>query len=247
MLDKWYSCIRLPISIEEFHQLPRNSAYKYEYLGEYALLSPRPKTFNGLLELKPLDVSEAIEAHGPVTIRPLEEDDWKCLPAIFAGAFGRVQPFSSLSDEDREEAATECLAQTRAGGDGPLIAEASFVALGEQKDDVVGGILITLIPIREEGDWWTGKWPEPPPSDAVTQRLGRPHLTWVFVGPWHATNGIGSTLLAHAVNALLKLEYRELASTFLVGNDSSTLWHWRNGFRLLPYPGSRRVWKKNAR
>ena len=33
----------------------------------------------------------------------------------------------------------------------------------------------------------------------------------------------------------------ELASTFLLGNESSTLWHWRAGFRCLPYPGSMRV------
>jgi hypothetical protein len=31
-----------------------------------------------------------------------------------------------------------------------------------------------------------------------------------------------------------------LASTFLLGNESSMLWHWRNGFQLLQYPGSRR-------
>jgi hypothetical protein len=31
-----------------------------------------------------------------------------------------------------------------------------------------------------------------------------------------------------------------LSSTFLQGNDSSLLWHWRNGFELLENPGSRR-------
>ena len=37
---------------------------------------------------------------------------------------------------------------------------------------------------------------------------------------------------------LLAMGYKELASTFLIGNDSSMLWHWRSGFRLLAYPGS---------
>jgi hypothetical protein len=32
----------------------------------------------------------------------------------------------------------------------------------------------------------------------------------------------------------------QLATTFLVGNDASMLWHWRNGFQLLQYPNSRR-------
>jgi hypothetical protein len=45
-------------------------------------------------------------------------------------------------------------------------------------------------------------------------------------------------LLAAAGNALLELGYRELLTTFMLGNESSMLWHWRNGFRLLAYPGS---------
>jgi hypothetical protein len=39
---------------------------------------------------------------------------------------------------------------------------------------------------------------------------------------------------------LRQLDYAELWSTFVVGNDSSMLWHWRSGFRLFPHPGSRR-------
>jgi hypothetical protein len=54
--------------------------------------------------------------------------------------------------------------------------------------------------------------------------------------------------LAAAVRELLALGYTQLASTFLAGNDSSTLWHWRNGFQLLAYPGSLRAmrarWRK---
>jgi GNAT superfamily N-acetyltransferase len=233
MLDRWYSCIRLPMSSVQFEQLPQNSAYQYEYAGGFAMLSPRPKTLNGLLELKPM-----MAAHAPTAIRPLEDRDWDQLPAIFADAFCKVQPFSSLSNAERLQASQECLEQTRNAGDGPLIQEASFLACGEYKE-IIGGILVTLIPARPEGEWWTGKWPEPPPANALQLRLGRPHLTWVFVDGRHAGQGFGTLLLGHAVNALLKLGYRELASTFLIGNDASTLWHWRNGFRLVPYAGSK--------
>ena len=59
-----------------------------------------------------------------------------------------------------------------------------------------------------------------------------------FVAPLCARYGVGSALLARSVNALREIGYRELASTFLLGNESSTLWHWRNGFRLLSYLGS---------
>lgn len=34
MQDKWFRCIELPISRDQFHQLPRNAAYKYEYFSD---------------------------------------------------------------------------------------------------------------------------------------------------------------------------------------------------------------------
>ena len=46
MLDRWFSVIKLPMSWRQFHQLPRNPAYKYEYLEEAAWLSPRPKFYS---------------------------------------------------------------------------------------------------------------------------------------------------------------------------------------------------------
>ena len=63
-----------------------------------------------------------------------------------------------------------------------------------------------------------------------------PHLTWIFVSPVDARQGVGTALLDVAVRALLRLEYTELASTFLLGNESSMLWHWRAGFKLLERP-----------
>jgi GNAT superfamily N-acetyltransferase len=90
-------------------------------------------------------------------------------------------------------------------------------------------------------------WVEPPPPDWLGRGLGRPHLTWIFVGPWHAEHGIGSALLAAATQRLLAHRYRELASTFLLGNDASLLWHWRNGFRLLPNPISPRQIRRLVR
>jgi hypothetical protein len=110
-------------------------------------------------------------------------------------------------------------------------------------NQIGGAILITLIPREPEGEWWTGKWDSLPTTDAAQRLLGRPHLTWIFVTPLCAAHGLGSALLAHSINALLALGYSDLGTTFLLGNDSSMLWHWRNGFRLLPYPGSPRAWR----
>ena len=110
---------------------------------------------------------------------------------------------------------------------------------------------MTLLPDEDPADWDSFQWREPPPADCVERRLGRPHITWVFVSPWHAGRGTGTALLATAAAALRELGYRQLASTFLLGNDSSMLWHWRNGFQLLAYPGSFRLmqerWQKLRR
>ncbi len=238
MLSDWYRSVRLPISLDQFHQLPRNPAYKYEYLETYALLTPRPKTYNALLDLKPLPAPASLAIlREPVSFRLLREADWAEFAPLFAGAFQRVAPFAGLSDDERLAASRGCLDQTRGGGDGPLIPSACLVADSGRR--VVGAILVTLIPRRPEGEWWDGKWPEPLPEEAWAQ--GRPHLTWVFVSPWFGGGGVATALLGHAVNALLGLGYSELATTFLLGNESSALWHWRNGFRLLPYPGSFRT------
>jgi hypothetical protein len=241
MLDDWYRSLHLPMTIEQFHALPRNPAYKYEYLDGQAWISPRPRTFNALLDLKAQPASALLDAHGhATTIRPLEKADWDVLPRLFANAFERVPPFSSLNSHDRLQAATASVHQTQSGGDGPLIESGCFVAEGGEPTRIIGAILITLIPRRNEGEWWDGTWDEEPKTEDARRLLGRPHLTWVFVTPRFAQRGVGSVLLAHSVNALLAQDYNELASTFLFGNESTTLWHWRNGFRVLPHPGSMR-------
>src|SRR5581483_11900941 len=101
-------------------------------------------------------------------------------------------------------------------------------------------VLVTLLPEGDLEEFYSARWREPPPADCVERRMGQPHLTWIFVGPWHARHGVGSALLDAAVGSLWDLGYRHLVSSFLLGKESSMLWHWRNGFRLLAYPGSPR-------
>lgn len=239
MCDEWMSVIKLPMTIDQFHRLPRNPAYKYEYLDGMAWLSPRPKYYRALLDL---DVRTApLEgAHRTVVVRPLVESDWEDLEGPFAGAFRSRPPFSELDDEPRLQAARKALAFTRNGGDGPWVERASFVAASADGERPLGALLVTLLPLADLTDWDSYHWPEPPPPDAIERRLGRPHLTWIFVSPLHSGQGIGTALLAATVQALRDLGFTELASTFMLGNDSSMLWHWRCGFRLLPYPGSYR-------
>lgn len=248
MQDEWFRCVELPISWEQFHRLPRNAAYKYEYFNDKAWLSPRPRFCHALLRLRPCESVTEVDAQWMIGIRPLRDADWKRLAPAFSGAFSRVTPFSSMGDKARRRAARECLNKTRTGGDGPLVRQACFVAVSaEDEKHTVGAILVTLAPDRDLTDWHSCKWPRKPPRDAVKRRLGRPHLTWIFVAPLIAAHGVGTALLSNATAALLKLGYEELSTTFLAGNEWSMLWHWRNGFELLEYPGSLRQIRRQIR
>ena len=111
----------------------------------------------------------------------------------------------------------------------------------------MGAILVTLWPDRDLSEWHAGEWPEPPLPDCVEKRLGVPHLTWIFVDSIAQGYGVGTALLCAAVNGLLDMGYDRLSSTVLQGNDSSLLWHWRNGFKLLENPGSRRRMERQIR
>ncbi len=229
MIDDWFSTIELPLTIEQFHQLPRNPAYKYEYFDGHAWLSPRPHWCYAILDLQ-IFVRPAggIASHEKLVIRPLQEADWPQLPELLAAAFHRVQPFASLTDDTRLKAAEDCLGHTRAGGDGSFVDDACMVAARD--DGPVGAILITL-----------------PPDPPLKSAAGLPHVTWIFVSPRVTRHGIGTGLLDAAVQGLLQLGFARLASGFLVGNEASMLWHWQAGFKLLEQPWSMRAIRREAK
>jgi GNAT superfamily N-acetyltransferase len=238
MLEQWFRPLHVAMTLEQFHLLPRHSAYKYEYVEGQAWIVPQPRMFNGLLELASRTPREPAHVqNSQLAFRPMEAADWQRFPKLFASAFEGVPPFCALGEKERLQASSQCLHQANTGGDGPVLNEACFVAeIAPGK--LVGAIIVTLIPKREEGEWWDGLWDKPPATDDARRLLGRPHLTWIFVAPLVARHGIGSALLDRTVKALLAGRHTQLASTFLLGNDSTMLWHWRNGFRLMTYPGN---------
>ncbi len=240
MCDEWMQPLKLNISFAEFLALPRNNAYNYEYLDGYAYLSPRPKFYHAVLDLDAFAANPPAEPDPNVQLRAIHSEDWQTLALPFAAAFERQLPFGGLTRDERLEAVHRALERTCAGGDGPLIESASFVVLDSPDGAAVGAILVTLLPDADPSDWDSFHWREAPPADCVDRRLGRPHLTWVFVHPFCAGRGAGTALLIGAVNRLREVGYGALASTFLPTNDSSVLWHWRCGFRLVEYAGSNR-------
>lgn len=219
MVDDRFRTLELRISFEDFARLPRHPAYKYEYLRGRAVLSPRPLYRHATLDLAAIPPRPAGTPDQATTIRTLRRADWARFPRLFAAAFRTVPPFAALGTKARTAAAELCIEHTRVGINGCVLEPACSVALepgrGGEPD---GAALITLI---ESGE-----------PDGET-RL-EPHLTWIMVSPWRSGQGLGTRLFRRAATALRELGYRELTSTFLVGNERSALWHWRNGFRLIP-------------
>ncbi len=248
MCDEWMPFVKVPMTYEQFHQLPRHPAYKYEYLNDETWLTPRPRYYHAMLDLTPLADTPLPQADARAVIRPVQPADWdEALPGVFSAAFRNQQPFSGIAKENLRTAALKSLTQTHEGYDGPWIESASFAAVEGAEGHVIGAILATLLPATDLSEWGAYHWPEPPPPDWLERRLGRPHLTWIFVSPFFSGEGVGTALLNATARQLLALGYTELASTFLAGNDSSMLWHWRQGFRLLAHPASQRRLRDKAK
>ena len=49
--------------------------------------------------------------------------------------------------------------------------------------ETVGALLVTLLPNGDPCTYESYEWRTPPPADCIEGRLGRPHLTWIFVAP----------------------------------------------------------------
>lgn len=232
MSDQWLSPLRFALSFELFHRLPRNPAYKYEYLHGEAVLSPRPRYYHAVLDMESAELPHPAK----VPLRPLRADDWATLPALFQSAFARHLPFSALADAERRVTAEAALETTRTGGDGLLIGPACFVATEGPR--VLGASLITLLPPGDPEEFATYAWGGELDPEALERAEGWPHLTWILVDSWESGRGIGTALLSASVRVLRQMGYNDLLSTFLLGNEISAMWHWRCGFRLLSYPGS---------
>src|SRR5262249_51033242 len=101
--------IKLPLTIEQFHRLPRNAAYKYEYLRGAPYLSRRPNYYPCVLALQPPAASE------PIDLRPLRLEVMGELAPFLADAFRVQPPFAGLEDDARRQAAARALERTAGG------------------------------------------------------------------------------------------------------------------------------------
>jgi GNAT superfamily N-acetyltransferase len=240
MSDVWMPTLTMKLTRNEFDRLPRHPSYKYELISGETLISPWPRYGHGQLRLTRFRVERDDVAKAE--LRQVTAADEPALVPIFRAAFRQVQPYASLDDAIFQKATTAALKQTFDGGDGPLIEDASFVAI--EKGAIVGAILITLVPGGDPSESESFVWHAEPPRDLWRKVKAQPHLTWIFVKRQGQSVGVGTQLLQAAVRVLKRQGYKSLWTTFLIGNDSSVMWHWRNGFELMPAMFSkRRRWR----
>ena len=215
--EKRFRMIRIPMSVEMFHQLPPNGAYKYEYADGQTLISPQPHACELYLELDSFTAPER-ESYERWSVRQLAEDDWDELPNVAAAAFNRVAPYATFGDREIKEVMAEELQVTRSGDDGELVREACMVAEEPWGEDlrVAGAALVTLRKGQTNG------------GEIV------PWMTWIFVGPLFSRHGIAGGLLARVVEKLKAAGHQRLESTICAGNHASAMWHWHRGFKMGP-------------
>ncbi|MCA8993452.1 MAG: GNAT family N-acetyltransferase [Planctomycetaceae bacterium] len=230
MLDEQFPEITLPLSAEQLSWLPRNPAYAYRVEGNEVRLTPEPKVLHALLPFK--KSSRAVVASDELSIRKLSSDDWPELRSLFFDAFSASQPFSLLSVAEAQQLADACATRTEQCEDGPLVESACHVMFQSRGQRIVGASLVTLTPAGPLTDFSHPDWKSTPPDDAVPEKWGRPHLTWVFVSPSYSRRGLASRLLHSSIAELQQLGFAEMSSTFLADNTPSLLWHWQMGFEL---------------
>ena len=218
MLEKHFRLFKVPMPIETWHRLPRNGAYKYEYINGQAVIEPRPHCQDVVLDLEAFRAPET-DGWEKWEVRPLLEQDWAGLPRLMASAFYGVAPFSTFNEEEMAAAVADCVKTTRGGGDGELLPEACRVLtgrwMGEGAPQGMGAALVTLI--RHE----------------VVEGVV-PLLTWIFILPLMKRRGGGVELLSAVVAALRAMGHRKLVSVVCTGNHASMAWHWHMGFVMGP-------------
>lgn len=226
MCDQWMTRQELPLTQDQVARLPRSPAWQYSALDGRLILWPRVRAYHAVLAL---DGVKPASEHVFTAVPTCQHAE---LEATFKAAFRSVIPYAGLDDATLAEAAHVSLGRTWSGMDGPLVQPACCAA--REQERIQGALFVTLLPPGSNLDPASWYWQEPAPARWEDAIGGRPHLTWVFVDPACGRSGLATAMLRHAAAALRERGFSFLLSTFLLGNDASLLWHWKNGFELLP-------------
>lgn len=195
--------VHLPMTIEEFHRLPHRLGWKHEYYGGKAHITPA----HTAVSTASLPVTRRKVAP-PCPLRQPTPDDLDGLVPAFYAAFADTTDYCDMEMQAIVKSGQRVLEGFFDGERGrPL--PASRLALESAVDDgdkIVGAALL------------------------VEKSNGSAFLDLLFVIPEWRRRGVATALLGDALNALHDEGYPELSSRFLLGNETSRVWHHHFGF-----------------
>ena len=218
-VDHYVTPLKLPMSIDLFWRWPHLAAYKADYRDGQAELTYRPR-----LRMARLPIAGRVERNVPgVTIAPLDVvHAHDALARLFMAAFARVPPLDTMAATTRRHAADAAMRHTAGGGDGELCRPACIAATDSATDAIVAAAIVTTIRLRAD------EWPDPQLPASLF------NLTWLFVAPQWQRRQVGSAMLDRIAKVLADSGAEWLVSHILEDNVPSVMFHWRNGFELVP-------------
>jgi GNAT superfamily N-acetyltransferase len=193
------------MSFEEYRALPMHPAWRHEYYGGMAHLSPRDTAVAFLrLPVAPRPPVPLPAAH---CLRPPDPDaDRDALADAFFCAFAETVEYCDWDEENIRVAARDAVRTCFAGRRGAFLPGFSRLVVSDSVGVVAAALLVR---------------PESEPTA---------HLDLLFVRPEAHRTGLATAAVTDCVNALHAAGELLLTSAYHVGNDASVAWHTRFGF-----------------
>lgn len=193
-----------PMTLEEFHALPRRPGWKHEYWGGKAYIQPRPS----VAVVRAPVVSRSVPVPDGFLLRPATAADARLLICAFFDAFRDSIDYWGWTRARTRIHARSSIETCFAGRRGAFH-PASRLALAPTGRSVAGAALIV------EG------------KDGPT-------LDLLFARPRWQRAGLGAALVQAAMNALHEADAAHLGGAYNVANEASAALHRRLGFVEIP-------------
>jgi GNAT superfamily N-acetyltransferase len=195
---------RIPMSIDEFHALPRHYAWKHEYWDGTAHIRPRELAVVAALPLHNLPEPSRTLPAGLVPAS-LTNTTPEALAHLYRAAFGDTPDLCDYVGEILEREIQRWLTQDIARAH-----PASLILCPKRHPRSVAALLL------------------------VKKTASGFLLDTLAVRPRYQRRGVATYLLRHVIPPLLAEGATELLTTYHPANEPSVAWHTQQGFVPLP-------------
>jgi len=197
----------IPMSWEQYEQLPPHPGWKHEYWDGVAHISPRSRFAVVRIDVHPRPFRSPLELHA------LGAADETSLTSAYLDAFRDTVEYCDWEEDAIARSAAENVREYCAGRRREPLFACSFLARDPTQDEseaVVGAALL----IRTEDR--------------------RPMLDMLFIRPRWQRRGLATALLSGCLEELHRREEPILRSRYHLANEASLAWHREFGFTEEP-------------